>query len=181
MYRKYIKDDKKMEEIQQKKTEKKERLVAEGRVLGGRPKTKLEELPEGWGEKVVNLMKEGASILEVRAEVGIGRDLWDRMYDEEEEFRKVIDYAKELSEAWWMNQARSNLYNHKFQTVLWYMNMKNRFGWKDKAEVDYTSGGKAIQPQIMVFGINDPLNKRIQQVKDEKSVPLQLDSGTPSA
>jgi hypothetical protein len=177
MYRRFIKDNNKMQEIRHKKEEKRKKLEAEGRLLGGHPKTQLAELKSGWRETIIGMMKEGASATEVRAETGIGRELWERLEEEEPEFREVAQLGRELSEAWWMNQARSNLYNGKFQTVLWYMNMKNRFGWKDKAEVDYTSGGKPIMPQIMIFGASDPLNRKIEQLKNAKEIPLQLDTG----
>jgi hypothetical protein len=170
MYRRFIKDHQKMKEIRQKKEERRKKLEEEGRLLGGHPKVKLEELKEGWRETILEMMSQGASVLEVRAETGIGREVWERMEEEEPEFREVTLRGKEMSEAWWMNEARKNLYNGKFQTVLWYMNMKNRFGWKDKAEVDYTSGGKPIMPQIMIFGASDPLNRKIEQLKNALSI-----------
>jgi hypothetical protein len=177
MYRRFIKDNKKMEEIRHKKEERRKKLEAQGRLLGGRPKTELQELRTGWQDKIIEMSKVGASATEIRAETGIGRELWERLEEEEPEFRAVASLGRELSEAWWMNEARKNLYNGKFQTVLWYMNMKNRFGWKDKAEVDYTSGGKPIMPQIMIFGTGDPLNRKIEQLKNAKEIPLQLGTG----
>lgn len=149
---------------------------------GGTPKKMLTDLPENWKEIILENMSVGASQIEVMAKLGISRTVWDRFLDEEPEFIAIVEQGTGLCEAWWMTEARNNLYNHKFQTVLWYMNMKNRFGWKDKAEVDYTSGGKAIMPQIMVFGISDPLNTKIQQLKekDAAKVSLQLDSGSSS-
>lgn len=180
-----IKDPQAQEEILAQR-----KFKAENPKLPGPPKTTLEDLREDWREVILSHMKEGASIVEVRAELGISSTLWERLVDEEPEFATIVQQGKELCEAWWMTQARSNLYNGKFQTVLWYMNMKNRFGWKDKAEVDYTSGGKPLLPQIMVFGVNDPLNKKINQLKEkndpvpqrinETDVPLQLDASPSS-
>jgi hypothetical protein len=178
-----IHDPEKIDEILEERRKKKEEPKSPGR-----PGKKLEDLPERWQNTILDSMREGASVLEVRAKLGLSRPVWERLEEQEPEFGKVVEEGKELCEAWWMSEARKNLYNGKFQTVLWYMNMKNRFGWKDKAEVDYTSGGKAIMPQIMVFGLTDPLNKKLQQVQlkakdvtDATEVPLQLDSGTTPA
>ena len=100
----------------------------------GRPKKTLDNLPKNWEEKVMELKKEGASDVEVRAELGISQDLWERFIGEIKEFSLTIKKGEDLCEAWWLGKGRKNLENKQFNAVLWYMNMKNRFGWKDKSE-----------------------------------------------
>ncbi len=60
--------------------------------------------------------------------------------EDEEQFSETIKVGKILSEAWWAKMGRGNLENKDFNFVGWYMNMKNRFGWKDKQEVEQTGG-----------------------------------------
>lgn len=47
-----------------------------------------------------------------------------------------------LSEAWWEEHGRLNLHNREFNSVLWYMNMKNRFGWRDRIDSNHSVGMK---------------------------------------
>jgi hypothetical protein len=66
---------------------------------------------------------------------GISDDLWYRLIAEDEEFSRTIKKCKAACQQWWERKGRMHLENPKFNATLWYMNMKNRFGWKDKSEV----------------------------------------------
>lgn len=56
---------------------------------------------------------------------------------------KALQLGRALSEDWWLEQGRLALESKNgFNHVLWYMNMKNRFGWRDT--VDLTSNGESI-------------------------------------
>jgi len=74
---------------------------------------------------------------------------------EKPEFSDAIQRAVDLSEAWWIEKGQDRLDADKFQTGLWYANMKNRFGWRDKTEstVDAT-----VQVSEIVRKIVDPGN-----------------------
>ena len=55
----------------------------------------------------------------------------------------AVKKGEQLSQAWWLNIARENIIS-KYQgdninATLWYMNMKNRFGWKDKQETSFSA------------------------------------------
>ena len=102
----------------------------------GRPKITLNDLPEGWKEKTIELAKVGASDVEIRAEVldCICHETWTRLIEEEPEFSETIKKAKLLCNLWWERKGRENLENGGFSYTGWYMNMKNRFNWKDKNE-----------------------------------------------
>lgn len=111
------------------------------------------DLPEGWYNTVLSLYKEGASDVEVKAWIyeqrgSFSNDLWERWLKEEPEFSETIKVGKMLSEAWWQKSGRRELQNPKFNYTGWYMNMKNRFGWRDKQEIDQKtehSGGITIE------------------------------------
>lgn len=123
---------------------------------GGRPKIGLDILWDGWYNDILDLYSEGASDVEIRELIYLKTKektkasfgLWDRWMEEEEEFFETIKQGRMLSEAWWAKTGRKNLNNKEFSYTGWYMNMKNRFGWKDKQEVDQKtehSGGIKIE------------------------------------
>ena len=112
----------------------------------GRPKHKVEDLPVGWEDKVLDLMAGGGSDVEVRVLLDISIDLWERWLKEEPYFYETIKKGDDLCKAWWMAHGKNQLENTKFSATLWYMNMKNRFGWKDRN--DLTTNDKSISLQI---------------------------------
>jgi len=116
-------------------------------------------------EQVIELMKEGASLVEVAAEIGIRRStLYDWMNRESnryvEEFSDAVNEGVELSQAWWERKGRTNLVNpyqgDTFNATLWYMNMKNRFGWKDKQENQHTGkDGESLKFPVYFVGSDE--------------------------
>ena len=112
-----------------------------------RPKQKVEsELWDGWYNDILELYKEGASDVEIKALIyerkgSFSNNLWERWMEEEPQFWETIKMGRLLSEAWWNRKGRKGLENKEFNYTGWYMNMKNRFGWTDKQEIkqDVTS------------------------------------------
>lgn len=117
----------------------------------GRLKESIDTLPEGWETIVLELYAEGASDVEIKATIANWRgsfsnDLWDRWLLEEPIFSETIKKGKMLSHAWWEKTGRKNLHMKDFQSALWYMNMKNRFGWADNQRNEHTgANGGPIQ------------------------------------
>jgi hypothetical protein len=113
---------------------------------GGAEKITTEILWDGWYNDILDLYQEGASDVEIRAlivqetngKTKASYTLWDRWIAEDFEFSETIKIGKLLSEAWWNRNGRTNLTNKDFSYTGWYMNMKNRFGWRDKSEVENT-------------------------------------------
>lgn len=121
-----------------------------------RPKEDLSSLPKNWYDDVLNLYKEGASDVEIKALIyswrgSFSNDLWDRWIKEEVEFSETIKTGKILSEAWWCRNGRTSLKDKEFNYTGWYMNMKNRFGWTDRAE-NTINGGKNPITTIISLG-----------------------------
>ncbi len=118
----------------------------------GRPKEDLSSLPDGWYNDVLNLYKQGASNVEIKALIWEWRgsysdDLWNRWMKEEEEFSVTIKMGKQLSHAWWVRNGRTNLNSKEFSYTGWYMYMRNRFGWADKQEIDDESAGGSFKSE----------------------------------
>ena len=100
----------------------------------GRPLKKLKDLPEGWENTIINLSKEGASIVELAVALDISRQTLYNLSERDEYFLDTIKKCKRYCEAWWLSKGRTELDNRDFSYTGWYMNMKNRFGWADKQE-----------------------------------------------
>lgn len=102
----------------------------------GRPPITIQDLPEGWEERIIKLSKQGASIVELAVELDICRNTFYALSERDEHFMNTVKRCKQYCEAWWLSKGRTELDNKDFSYTGWYMNMKNRFGWKDKQEVE---------------------------------------------
>ena len=111
----------------------------------GRPKITTRDFKPNWKEKLISMGKMGCSDVEMRCELGISDDTWYRMMKEDEVFSGTVKEARGFCRAWWEAHGRKQLENKDFSPTLWYMNMKNRFGWADKRGIDHTSKGEKIE------------------------------------
>ena len=108
--------------------------------LGGRPQiTTQNGFPFGWQEIILQLASKGCSEVEMRAHLCMmggtfNHNTWIALKNRDEEFSETIQKAKVLSEAWWINKARTSLKSKTFQTGCWYACMKNMFKWRDKPQ-----------------------------------------------
>lgn len=121
-----------------------------------RPKKTIKDLPGGWQDTIMSLMEEGASKVEVKANLRISNDLFDRLIKEEPLFSETVKRGEQLSQAWWERQGRVNLKNREFSPVLWYMNMKNRFGWRDKSEISSDPQNPIPQSIVVIDAGKNP-------------------------
>lgn len=103
-------------------------------MAGGRPRTKIDDLPSSWRSDVLAIAAEGASDVEIRHKVGIGKSAWATLLEDSEEFRETISEARELCAIWWEENGRKLAVNGGGNSAIWIFNMKNRFGWRDKKE-----------------------------------------------
>lgn len=124
----------------------------------GRPKVGLDTLPKKWYEHVLKEYSEGASDEEIKAWIwkergSFSNDLWERWMLEEPQFSETIKKGRQLSKAWWHRKGRKSLENKDFSPTLWYMNMKNRFGWMDKRPEEKEK--EVYQPPIININIDN--------------------------
>jgi hypothetical protein len=130
-------------------------------VSAGRPISEF-DLPEGWQNTILEMYKEGASDVEVKAVIyelrgSFSNDLWERWMEEEDEFSETIKVGKMLSAAWWQKSGRTNLKSNDFNYTGWYMNMKNRFGWRDKVETEHSGSIDTRPIQYSPQSGNEPI------------------------
>ncbi len=125
--------------------------------------------------RAIEMMKEGCSLCDVAADLGVMRSTLYEWKKNNEEFSDAIKKGEELSQAWWERNGRINLENKDFNHGLWFMNMKNRFhcDWKDKHEV--THGGELkvheLISRIVAPSLGPPSERhKLQSIDDEKII-----------
>lgn len=103
-------------------------------------------------ESALELFKEGASISEICLELDICRDTFYEWLKKHEDFADTVKRGLQFSKGWWERLGRKGAAGlAEVNQVLWFMNMKNRFGndnptenivWRDKQEVDQNNTGQ---------------------------------------
>ena len=107
-------------------------------------------------DQVIEIMKEGASLVEVAAKIGVCEDTIHEWKKTNPAFSESIKKGVRLSAAWWEERGRTSLENKDFSYTGWYMNMKNRFGWKDKQETQHTGkDGESLKFPVYIVGSDE--------------------------
>ena len=113
----------------------------------GRPRTTLNDIPENWEEIVIDAAQEGASDVELRCLLGLTQTSWTTLLEDSEEFCITIKRAHDLCQVWWERCGRSMASGQaQGNATTWIFNMKNRFGWNDKAQIDHYSNDGLSTP-----------------------------------
>ena len=112
---------------------------------GGRPSLYKPE----YCERVIELGREGMSIIEMAAEIGVSRSTLEESWPElSAEFSEAFARARELSQAWWEGQGRKGLMADRFNAQLYSRSMAARFpkDWRESKEQRVTGAdGGAVQ------------------------------------
>lgn len=119
-----------------------------------------------WVTIITNGYKDGFSDVEVCRELRITAKQFNKLYSENDKFAEIVDFGRMLSHAWWMEKARKNLNDRAFNTSLYVMVMKNRYGWAEKLEASQ------IDP-------NDVQSVKELRAKLEKELPGLIKSLNP--
>ncbi len=80
--------------------------------------------------KMYALAKEGYGIDAIAFRIGVWPMQFKEWAKKFPEFSTVIKKCREIAIDWWTEQGLKNIYNSKFNNILWMMNMSNRFRWK---------------------------------------------------
>lgn len=97
----------------------------------GRPS----EYDPAFCERVIELGREGYSVVEMAADIGVHRNTLETNWPAAHPtFMEAFTYARGLSQAWWETQGRKNLTADKFQAQLYSRSMAARFphDWREK-------------------------------------------------
>ena len=108
----------------------------------GSPEIYGEEWANEAAKKIPGMMAKGESIAEVCAQLDISKPTFYKCRDRYSEFADAVKKGETLSEAWWAKLGRGGAAGQvDINATTWIFNMKNRFNWKDKQEVDNNHSG----------------------------------------
>ena len=106
----------------------------EGYVFGRPTKYKPEMC-----QTVIDMMTEGCCIAEVCAKLLITRETFHKWAKDNKDFSDSYNIGRQLSEGWWSKLGRGGAMGQvPINAPTWTFNMKNRFNWRDKQDVDST-------------------------------------------
>jgi len=91
--------------------------------------------PEYHPELLIALFCEGYDIEAFSFAAEINQLTFFRWVKRHEEFKEAYSYAREYAKLWWMNRARMKLEDREFNTTLWSMIMRNRFGFTEHRNI----------------------------------------------
>ena len=91
-------------------------------------------------DMIVDFMRKGKSLVGFAGTIGVHVDTlyeWEKVHAD---FSEAIKQARALCQLWWEDQGQVGLFMGKedgsFSQSAWIFNMKARFGYRDKQEVD---------------------------------------------
>ena len=96
-------------------------------------------------EKVIKLGRKGKSKIQIAAALNVNRRTLENWSASHEAFREAMDWARDLSQAWWEDQGQDGISNRTFNTRLFQLQLANRFpedySLTDKVEISGPKGG----------------------------------------
>ena len=133
----------------------------------GRPRTTISDLPDNWFQIMIDCGQEGGSAVEARCLLGIAQSAWETLLEDSEEFRLTEKQRQSLCEVWWERQGRRMTMEGQGNATVWIFNMKNRFNWRDKQEVDHSSPDGTMTPAPAVIISGKEVKDILIQLNDE--------------
>ncbi len=122
---------------------------------GGRP-TKYD--PK-FCDDIIPHFEQGMSTDEVADALGFCTKTFYNWMEKHEEFLHAVESGQLKAMVWWKANGRVNLENTKFNTKLWDINMKNRYGWADRT--NNTTQQKVIITEEEKKDIKDTVKSNI--------------------
>ena len=104
-------------------------------------------------EMLINHMEQGFSFSSFGGTIRVHRATLDRWKKKYPKFEEAYELGKTMSELHWEKLGMEGLYEIvqkdeegninrlKMNATMWIFNMKNRFGWRDKKEIEQTVSG----------------------------------------
>lgn len=125
----------------------------------GRPST----YDPAYCEKVIELGKQGMSVVEMACEIGVSRNTLETNWPAEHPaFLEAFTQAREHSQAWWERAGRTGMLKKDIDASIWSRSMAARFprDWREVKGTELTGkdGGPVETTSKIERTIVDPAN-----------------------
>lgn len=118
-----------------RKRQGKARLRFEQERPVGRPRTTVDDLPQGWQDIMKQAAQGGGSTVTIMVLLGIGHTAFETLLQDSEVFRRTVEACRLLAQNWHETVGRNMMVGANGNAVAWKFAMQNQFGWKDKNQV----------------------------------------------
>ena len=112
-------------------------------------------------DTVVDMMSKGYSKEAVAGEIGISKVTLYKWMEEHEDFMNAVRMGEQKARLWFDKIMVDNLVHSKngkqINSSVYALNMKNRFGFSDKKEIDL--GEKTLEPIKLAYNLDTPLDE----------------------
>ncbi len=125
-------------------------------------------------ERLIDYMSEGLSFDSFGAEVNASRPTLYAWTNEYPEFAQAKQMGEVMCQQWWEKAGIKGMLSGKeFNAVTWIFNMKNRFKWQDRHEIQHELGENAQKLMISVQEAKqlvsaDPIDVNVIDVSSEE-------------
>lgn len=115
----------------------------------GRPLKNLNDLPTNWKLICQEMGREGHFDVDLRVRLGITKETFYSLLENEPQFNETINEFRELSHNWWNSIPRKGFkdgVSKNLNSNLYALIMRNRFKdeWNTEKKIDITTGGEKI-------------------------------------
>jgi hypothetical protein len=94
---------------------------------------------------VIRLGRKGKSKIQIASALKVNRKTLDNWCACHDEFSEAMDWARDLSQAWWENQGQKGIWDRNFNARTFQLQIANRFpddySLTDKVEISGPKGG----------------------------------------
>lgn len=94
----------------------------------------MNQRTEDWTSNILEWYAGGDFDVEVAAKLDVSIAEYYRQMNENPAFGRLVQFGRTLSEAFWVNKAKTNMNNKTFNATTWMFVMKNKFNWAEKTE-----------------------------------------------
>lgn len=125
--------------------------MAKQKSVKKKPPHRPPQYEDRFCEMLVDHMSRGYSIEAFAGEIGFSRSTIYNWLDKYPKFKKAKEQGETKSQLHWEKLGMAGLTGKlkNFNATIWIFSMKNRFGWRDKQDIEQNSSGKMVHEYVV--------------------------------